>query len=235
MAEIIPAILAKNFDELDADLSLIRGTAKEVQIDICDGSFVPSKTWPFNAPLGKADENFEAIVAQEEGMPFWEDFDFEFDLMVKNPLQKIGDFVALGASRVVVHLDSANDEEIKKILDEYGNDDMKEFGIEIGLAVSATTDMARAEKFIPMAAFVECMGIKKIGFQGQPLDESVIERIKTLRRKFPELIISVDGGVHENNIGKLVAAGADRLIEGSAIWDSETPGETIKHFQNLAK
>jgi len=234
MAKVIPAILAKNFDELDETLSLIRGACEEVQVDICDGSFVPSKTWPFNAPNGKADENFEAIVSQEEGMPFWEDFDFEFDLMVKNPVQKIGDFVALGASRVIVHLDSADDAEIEKILAEYGNDDMKEFGIEIGLGISATTEMSRAEKFIPKAAFVQCMGIKKIGFQGQSFDEGVIEKVKTLRKDFPELIISVDGGVSEDNAAKIAEAGADNLIVGSAIWDSETPAETLKHFQSLA-
>jgi len=235
MAEIIPAILAKNFDELDESLSLIRGVATEVQIDICDGGFVPSKSWPYNAPLGKADENFEAIVSQEEGMPFWEDFDFEFDMMVKNPLQKIADFIALGGGKIVIHLDSADDSEMKKVLDEYGNDDIKEFGVEIGLGISSTTDMARAEKFIPQASFVQCMGIKKIGFQGQVFDESVIERIKILRKYFPELIISVDGGVSEENVRALVDAGADNLVVGSAIWDSETPGETLKHFQNLAK
>lgn len=235
MAEIIPAILAKNFDELDEALSLIRGAATEVQIDICDGSFVSSKSWPFNAPLGKADENFEAIVSQKEGMPFWQDFDFEFDMMVKNPLQKIADFVALGGGKIIVHLDSADDSEIKKILDEYGGDDIKEFGVEIGLGISATTDMKRAEKFIPQAAFVQCMGIKKIGFQGQKFDEGAIERVKVLRKKFPELIISVDGGVSVENIRALVDAGADNLIVGSAIWESETPGETIKHFQSLAK
>ncbi len=230
MVEIIPAILEKTFYDIDEKLSSIRGFADEVQIDVTDGSFVPSKTWPFtSAP----DERFESIVAQEEGMPFWEDFEFEFDMMVKNPAQKIADFVTLGGSRFVIHLDSADDAEISRILDEYGNDDIKEFGIEIGLGISATTDLSRAEKFIPKASCVQCMGIKKIGFQGQRFDEDVIDRVKILRKKFPELIISVDGGVNEENISKIALAGANRLIVGSAIWNSDTPTDAISRLRNL--
>ena len=228
--EIIPAILAKTFDEIEEKLEQINGVGEKVQIDICDGDFVSTKTWPFtHIP----DNMFEMLVSQKEGMPFWESFDFEFDLMVKNPYQKIADFVSIGASRIIIHLDSASDEEINKILEEYSNDDMREFGIEIGLGISTTTEMSRAEKFIPQASFVQLMGIKKIGLQGQPFDESVIDRIKYLRKKFPELIISVDGGVHEENIKSLIKAGANRLIEGSAIWDTETPSETLKHLESL--
>ena len=237
MAEIIPAILAKNFDEIENDLGLILGAASFVQIDVCDGFFVPSKSWPFDYASGKPlyDKTFAKIMAQEEGLPYWEDIDYEFDLMVKNPAQKIPDFISAGASRIVVHLDSTNDDEIENILNEYSTDEMREFGVEIGLCISATTDMERAEKFIPQAAFVQCMGIKKIGFQEQPFDEDVIDRIISLRQKFPELIISVDGGVNEDTISSLVAAGANRLIVGSAIWDSETPADEITNLQELAQ
>lgn len=232
MAEIIPAILPKDFDELEEKLELIRGFADEVQIDICDGAFVPSKTWPYaHIP----DDRFEAIVSQEEGLPFWEEFDFEFDMMVKNPLQKIADFISLGGKRLIVHLDSANDEEIEDILKEYANEDVRDFDVEIGFGISAQTDMNRALEFAGRATFVQCMGIRKIGFQGQEFDESVIDRINLLRHKFPKLIISVDGGVNEENIPDLVAAGADRLVIGSAIWESDAPSDMIEHFQNLAK
>ena len=154
MAEIIPAILAKNFEDIEDDLGLILGAASFVQIDVCDGFFVTSKSWPFDSAQGKPDEQFEKIVKQEEGLPYWEDIDFEFDLMVKNPAQKIPDFIAMGASRIVVHLDSADDDEIENILDEYSTDEMREFGVEIGIGVSATTKMERVEKFVPKTAFV---------------------------------------------------------------------------------
>ena len=232
MAEIIPAILAKNFEDIEDDLGLILGAAPFVQIDVCDGFFVTSKSWPF---VDLEDNKFKSIVAQEEGLPYWEDIDFEFDLMVKNPAAKIPDFVAMGASRIIVHLDSADDDEIENILDEYSTDEMREFGVEIGIGVSATTKMDRVEKFVPKTAFVQCMGIKKIGFQEQPFDENVIERIISLRQKFPELIISVDGGVSADNALSLVTAGANRLVVGSAIWESETPADEITKLQEMTQ
>ena len=242
MSEIIPAILEKNFEEIENNLGLILGATSFVQIDVCDGFFVPSKSWPFDSASGKPpyDKIFAKIMAQEEGLPYWEDIDYEFDLMVKNPAKKIPDFISAGASRIVVHIDSANDDEIENILNEYslpageaGTDEMRDFGVEIGLAISATTNMERAEKFIPQAAFVQCMGIKKIGFQDQLFDEDVIDRIISLRQKFPELTISVDGGVSEDTISSLVMAGANRLIIGSAIWDSETPADEITNLQEM--
>jgi len=233
MVEIIPAILAASFEELEDKLSVLSGHSRAVQIDICDGGFVPSTTWPFE---DDGDANFQEIVDQEKGMPFWEDFDFEFDLMVKSADTKIADFISAGASRIVIHLDSVNDEQAEQILKEYGatNDDLLSFDIMVGLAISATTDMKRVEKFVSQASFVQCMGIQKVGFQGQDFDEGVIERVRTLRTKFSELVISVDGGVHEEVVTSLARAGANRLVVGSEIWDAVSPSEEIERLTEIA-
>ena len=233
MAEIIPAILEKNFDDIEEKVSLIHRIAKEIQIDICDGSFVPNKTWPL---YKEPDDRFEAIVSQEEGMPFWEDCDYEFDLMVKDPTHHIADFIALGANRIVIHDTSASDEEIEKILKEYNSPDnaLSEFDIAVGVAIHSDTSNERMKKLAGLSAYVQFMGIKNVGFQGQSFDENVTERIKLLRKEFPKLIISVDGGVSGENIPALVAAGADRLIVGSAIWESETPADELEYLQKIA-
>lgn len=233
MAEIIPAILEKTFDDIEEKVSLIHRSAKEIQIDICDGGFVPSKTWPL---IKQPEERFEAIVAQEEGMPFWEDCDYEFDLMVKDPAHHVADFVALGANRIVIHDKSASESEIDAILKEYNDPEsaVSEFDIAVGVAIHHDTSDERMKKLAGLAAYVQFMGIKNVGFQGQSFDENVITRIKLLRKEFPKLIISVDGGVNEENIPALVEAGADRLIVGSAIWESETPADTLEHLKKLA-
>src|SRR3989344_1308026 len=75
MSEIIPAILEKNFSEIKNKLTALRGVAKCVHIDICDGVFAPSQTWPFSGG-GWEDPNFQKIMNEEEGMPFCEEFDF---------------------------------------------------------------------------------------------------------------------------------------------------------------
>ena len=81
MIDIIPAILPKNYEDLKNKIALVRGIVSVVQIDICDGIFVPSKSWPFTTG-GFDDDNFFKIINEQEGMPFWEDVDFELDLMV---------------------------------------------------------------------------------------------------------------------------------------------------------
>ena len=87
MIEIIPAILPKDYEDLKNKIALVRGVAPLVQIDICDGVFVPSKTWPFSTG-GADDFNFHRILNEEEGMPFWEDIDFELDLLVADAVEE---------------------------------------------------------------------------------------------------------------------------------------------------
>jgi pentose-5-phosphate-3-epimerase len=83
--EIIPAILPKNFREIEEKIDLIKDFSNKVQIDICDGKYVPTITWPYWKADVKPDENFEAILREDRGMPEWERIDYEFDLMIKDP------------------------------------------------------------------------------------------------------------------------------------------------------
>ena len=75
MTEIIPAIIPKSFAELEDKLSLVQGLAPLVQIDILDGKMTGEKSWPNIVPN---DPDFLRIIHEEEGFPFWENFDFEF-------------------------------------------------------------------------------------------------------------------------------------------------------------
>ncbi len=98
MIEIVPAILPPDFMDLSSKLAHVRGVTKFVQIDICDGEFVPSSTWPYGDP-----DSFSAILSEEEGMPFWQEFQFEFDLMVARPEEVVQDWIDAGASRIIIH------------------------------------------------------------------------------------------------------------------------------------
>ena len=238
MAEIIPAILPEDTDDLREKLSLISGIAPLVQIDVCDGKFTPTKTWPYRKGV---DETFLRIVAQEEGFPFWDSVDFEADLMVKHPENIIDDWVATGAKRIIIHIESTPDtlSLVRKIRQEYQYKNESSYGIEIGVALNIDTpneevyDILNAleEDGAPID-FVQFMGIENIGYQGEPFDERVFEKIRDLREKFPETIISVDGGVSLENAAELIEAGANRLVSGSAIFESGDIAGTIEVFQN---
>ncbi|PJE74347.1 MAG: hypothetical protein COV01_02515 [Candidatus Taylorbacteria bacterium CG10_big_fil_rev_8_21_14_0_10_41_48] len=234
MAEIVPAILTNSFREIRDDLDMVAGRVHAVQIDVCDGGYVPTKTWPYST--GKGDIDFDALVGQEVGLPHWEEIDFEFDLMVRNVYEKIPDFVAIGATSIVIHRESVNDDEIEKILADYGKDSdaLSDFGIALGLAYPPdTTVVDDVAKHIDSIDFVQVMGIRKVGFQGQIFLPSAIDTVRALRERFPKLIISVDGGVSTENARDLIDAGADKLIIGSAIFNEHDSLDALNDFLSI--
>ncbi len=161
---------------------------------------------------------------------------YELDLMIDTPEKGIKSWTQTGASRLIFHIESVKDKDwfwknlahIKSPAPLFGV-----FGIEIGLAINITTSNEEIYPHIEKLDFVQFMGIEKIGFQGQPFDERVLPKIEDLRERFPELIISVDGGVSLETAPLLIKAGASRLVAGSAILESDDLKKTIKEFQSL--
>jgi ribulose-phosphate 3-epimerase len=231
MIDIIPAILPKNYEDLKNKISLVRGVVPVVQIDLCDGIFVSSKTWPFLTGGGN-DDNFLKILNEQEGMPFWEDIDFELDLMVADAVPNFDIYTKLGPKRIVFHIEAVeNLEDFRDFLE--GMDVYIRDAIEIGVAINTNTPIEQIFPLVNLVDFVQCMGIEQIGFQGQKFDEKVLAQIKILKEKFPDLIITVDGGVNFETIPELVKAGASRLVIGSTIFKSEDIRETINELENL--
>ncbi|MFA5095285.1 MAG: hypothetical protein WC447_01325 [Candidatus Paceibacterota bacterium] len=234
MAEIIPAILPKNYEDLKNKIALVRGIAPIVQIDICDGIFVPSKTWPFDFNQGKPflEEHFRKILNEEEGMPFWEDVDFELDLMVADAIENFDIYTKLGAKKIIFHIEAVGDlKEFKNFLE--GIDVYIREMIEIGISLNIKTSLEQISPLINDVDFVQLMGIDKVGFQGQEFDKKVLENVKTLKEKFGDLTISIDGGVNFETAPLLIKTGATKLIIGSAIFNTDDIIGTIEEFRNL--
>ena len=229
MIEIIPVILPKNYEDLKNKIALVRGLAPLVQIDICDGIFVPSKTWPFESTL---DEHFNKILNEEEGMPFWEDIDFELDLLVADAVKNFDIYTKLGAKSIIFHIEALGDlEEFKNFLegiDMYIREIMK-----IGIAINIKTPLEQIFPLINNIDFVQCMGNDKIGYQAVLLDEEVYKKIEILREKYPDLPIAVDIGVNKTTAPLLIKAGATKLVIGSAIFNTDDIVGTIEEFKNL--
>ena len=229
--EIIPAVMPKNYEDLKNKIALVRGIVPIAQIDICDGIFVPSKTWPFSTG-GAEDYNFHRILNEEEGMPFWEDIDFEFDLMVVDAVKNFDIYTKLGAKNIIFHLEAVGDlKEFKNFLegiDMYIREMMK-----IGISININASLEQIFPLINNVDFVQFMGIEKVGFQGQEFNKKVLENIKILKEKFPDLVISVDGGVNFETVPLLIEAGAMKLIIGSTIFNTDDIVGTIEEFKNL--
>lgn len=237
--EIIPAILEKNYEDLKNKIALVRGVVSLVQIDICDGVFAPTISWPFLSQgdddsflENHFDEHFRRILNEEEGMPFWEDIDFELDLMVQDAVKNFDIYTKLSPKKIIFHLEAVGDlEDFRNFLE--GIDPYMRDAIEIGVALNPSTSLENIFPLISYIDFAQCMGNDKIGKQGVELDEKVYDKIKELRAKYPDLPIAVDIGVNATTAPKLVAAGATKLVAGSAIFNTDDIIGTVQNFQNL--
>lgn len=212
--------MPKTIEELRDSLALVRGAVRHVQLDIMDGKFVQNASFPYDA-RGKLGE-------LPEELPFWEDFNFEIDLMIERPEETVGVFLSLGASRIVLHAESSEPHLLLRAIDEIRN-----FDCEAGIAAGNDTPLSALEPFLHRVNFTQVMGIARIGFQGEPFDSRAISRIQELRAKYTELPISVDGGVSLESAPYLVEAGADRLVVGSAIFGSGDARSAIEAFGAL--
>jgi ribulose-phosphate 3-epimerase len=144
---------------------------------------------------------------------FWVDIDIDFEahLMVKEPDQIIGKWVERGAKRIIVH--------------SLGGGTAKLGGVEIGLGVEIDIPLEEIFPVVPQVNFVHLMSIDALGTQGDNFEPRIFDRIKEVKEKFPQLPISVDGGIGLENFQKLIEVGVDRLIIGShfkEVWNSQT-------------
>jgi ribulose-phosphate 3-epimerase len=242
MVEVTPAILEADLESLRGRMAQISGLSSTVQIDICDGKFVGNKTWPY---VKGGMEEFARITAEDEGFPFWDSLDFEIDLMVRHPESIIEDWIKAGAKSIVLHIESAPNilEIIEKLREEYGTAKDEAFGLQIGIALGVNAPNEEVFEILNMVDedgdsivdFVQFMGIEQVGFQGQEFDERVLEKISDLRNLYPNIQISVDGGVNLDNAADLISAGATRLVSGSAIFESDDIAEAIDNLKNAGE
>jgi ribulose-phosphate 3-epimerase len=231
MIEIIPAIMPKSFEDLGNKLAHVASHTKTVQLDIMDGKFVRSRSWPYYT---SDRESFENLLNESDGLPYWDKVDFEFDLMIENPEETIDDWITAGATRIIVHIESTRklEEIVKKMHARFAYDESIVPIIELGLALNIDTPTNLILPHLEDIQFVQFMGIETIGLQGEPFAERVVDKIRDFHNAHPEVMISVDGGVNFDTAKILVEAGAKRLVSGSAIFEGDVAGN-IEHFKSL--
>ncbi len=206
MIEIIPAVLPKSFEGLEHSLGRLRGAAKLVQIDLVGTN----------------------ILEGQYALPFWEEFDFECDIMLADPAKEVQACIDAGASRIIVHAESATAKEALEMLQPMRGGPIPTV---VGVALRAHDTKEALAPFAGLYDFVQVMGIDHIGKQGEPPcpHGKELELIKALRAEYPTLDIQVDGAAAAH-VGELVAAGTNRLVVGSAIVNAADP---IAAYQGL--
>ena len=203
--------------------------APHIQLDIADGIFVPTLSWPYKA--GQWLE-LEHLARKKNALPFSDALFYEAHLMVDTP-EVVGELLArAGCRRILAHVEVfADDDSVRNAFSRW----KKAGASEVGLVLLIDTPLSILDHLVSECDAVQLMSIAVLGAQGAAFDSRVISRIAELHARYPKLLIAIDGGVSEKNIAELVQAGARRFGVGSAISKSADPAEAYKHIQELAE
>ncbi len=224
--EINSAILEEDFHKIVNKLESGRDLVDVAQIDICDGEYVPSKTF---LSAGCPDSAVQLKMATK-------DIELELDMMIDWQVGITGRFekwlnvlTVLKPSRIVLHHSSISNEHLETLSNTI-NPTTTEFGLGIHLDDELSEMVARFDAY-PFT-YVQIMGIEKVGYGGQSQSDKLIPYIKAFKALRPDTPISIDGGVKLENAKDLAKAGAIRLTVGSGLFDANNIERRAQDLRN---
>ncbi len=215
MAEIVPALLVHDSKEFLKRFELVAPHVARVQWDIMDGIFVDNVTFYDPLVLDKID----ALGVNPPPK-------IEADLMVADPANWIGRLDHPGVDQLIFQIESLPANPMGLF------EQARVGGFAVGLAAESGTPLAKYGALLEKVDRFQAMGGKS-GFGGQKFDPMVLETVRRVREKFPRLPISIDNGVNLETASAMIAAGAEILVAGSAIFDAEDPVEAIESLRNV--
>jgi len=187
-----------------------------LHIDVMDGHFVP------NITIGP-------VVVQS--IRKITDLELDVHLMISNPGQYINAFADAGADILTIH--SEADIHLHRTLSM-----IKELGIKAGVSINPSTPIFMVEEIAEIMDLLLIMSVNP-GFGGQSFIEKSLEKIykadQMRKNRKLDFLIEVDGGIKPSNSSKVLSAGADILVAGSAIFKGRRISENIRLFNESAK
>lgn len=216
MVKIAPSILSADFSRLGEEIRAIEaGGADYVHVDVMDGHFVPNITiGPLVVEAARKVTNLSLDV----------------HLMIENPDRYIPDFAKAGADILTVHQETVPHLHRTVQL-------IRSLGKKAGVSINPATPVSTLDLILDDLDLVLVMSVNP-GFGGQSFIPSCLGKITALRRMIAErglkVELEVDGGVKTDNIGRIVAAGADVLVAGSAVFGTDDYRETIAALKRNA-
>jgi ribulose-phosphate 3-epimerase len=216
MIKLAPSILSADFARLLEDVEKVEKAGCEyLHIDVMDGNFVP------NITLGPG---IVKSLRKDVNMVF------DAHLMIENPDQYIKDFVDAGCDLIVVHQEACR--HLHRTIQ-----NIKSYGIKAGVALNPATSIETIKHVLQDVDMVLIMTVNP-GFGGQSFIEGMIPKIEELKKiidsKNLSVDIQVDGGIKPDNVEKVVKAGANIIVAGSAIFNSEDIQTTVNLFRKNA-
>jgi len=200
--KIAPSILSADFAELGRQVSEAEAAGADyIHIDVMDGHFVPNITV---GPL---------VVRAVRGIT---SLPLDVHLMIAAPERYLEDFCAAGATGLTVHVETCP--HLNRTVQQ-----IKELDCRAGVTLNPSTPVVALEEILPYVDLVLVMSVNP-GFGGQSFIERTVYKIERVRSMLDGLgsgaELEVDGGIDARTAPLVVAAGADVLVAGSAIFDS---------------
>jgi len=209
MIKIAPSILAADFSHLADEIAKVTDAGAEyIHLDVMDGRFVPNIT--LGSPVVTALRKTTQAV-------------FDVHLMVENPESQIAAFAKAGADIITFHAETTK--HAHKLIQ-----DIKAQGVKAGVALNPGSSLSLIEEILPDLDMVLLMTVNP-GFGGQKFLPAVLDKIERLKAIIDgndfAVDIEVDGGINAETAKLVIAAGANVLVAGSAVYNSANTSEAI--------
>ena len=214
--KLAPSILSADFGDLRTALGYCKdGGAHWIHIDVMDNQFVPNLT--IGPPVVQSIRRYT-------------DKFLDVHMMVIEPEKLVEQFARAGADGITFHIEAADDP--AAVIDL-----IRLAGKQVGISLKPETPLSAIEPFLDQVDLVLIMSVNP-GLGGQGYLPRSTDKILGLKTRLNELcldqvIIEVDGGIKLNNARKIIAAGGDVLVAGSAVFGVQDPIQTIKDFYTV--
>ena len=218
---IAPSLLGADFSDLKKEINFCNNSnAKWLHLDIMDQQFVPNLS-------------FGPSVVKD--LRKHSDLFFDVHLMVSNPFDMLLPFIKAGANGISFHIEATESRFTfpPKIL----INTIKKNNLKCGLALKPKTPFSIIKKYLEYIDYIVVMSVEP-GFGGQSFIPSTLDKISEIDNYLNQnnirenILIQVDGGIKLENYKSVIESGADILVAGSQVFQSENPIETINQMYN---
>lgn len=211
MVKIAPSILSADFSRLGEQIKLAENAGADyIHVDVMDGHFVP------NITMGP-------VIVQ--GIRPATRLPFDVHLMIESPERYVEDFARAGADIITVQQEACI--HLHRVVEM-----IKGAGKRAGVAINPATPLVMLEEILAFLDLILIMTVNP-GFGGQAFIETMPPKIKAMREMIDarglKVELEVDGGIHPKNVGRVVAAGAEVLVAGSAVFRDPAGVERAIH------